>query len=140
MQCTLCKQEKPSTEYYRNKTKTSGLDSMCKACRKITNAQRKSTQPKLKTTKERLRDGYKITRAYYSALCLNLDVDARHLLLNSKCSSPGCNRAAVTYSFGSYKSYWRHPNRIADITYTHCAKHNKSFTKLRNMNLKGVLD
>jgi hypothetical protein len=32
--CSECRQEKPTTEYHRNKSKRDGLQSMCKRCRK----------------------------------------------------------------------------------------------------------
>jgi hypothetical protein len=138
--CPKCSTTKQNYKFYKNSTKSDGMDSMCKLCRKATNAKRKSSEPKRSTIKERLREGYKVTLAYYKAWCKGQGMSPAVNLFNAVCSHPGCARMPITYTFSSYKAFWRRPDRIGSIVHTHCAKHNKSFTKLRNMKLEEVLD
>jgi hypothetical protein len=43
--CSKCKQEKASTEFYKNKTKIDGLSSYCKLCRKEVDSHSRKNRP-----------------------------------------------------------------------------------------------
>lgn len=59
LRCTTCQEEKPKTEFHRNKSYTRGYQYICKYCTKEYNK-----QPKMKANRERITKKYRNTVRY----------------------------------------------------------------------------
>jgi hypothetical protein len=137
--CLGCKSTVPITGFYKNKSKYDGLDGLCKVCRTHLNKCRAKQSPKRPTIKQRLREGYKITLAYWRAQLIRHKVCPSNLIANTqRCHF--CEKPAICWSFDSYKSMWRTPSGIYKVVKPVCAKHNKEFLAKRNKKLHEVLD